>query len=399
MARQSRRKLGISILLEASVWGGAEVHTLMLARTLSAHGHEVAVAVLGDGVHRQLTALANGAFDVVSIGAAPAPSLGVLEWRRRYAGLPNDVGVFAKSWFHAGSFTLELAARAFFRSYATIEHLVPPPRPRYTTSRHLGGRIPGVGLWWFREMSARWLRTRCSKRVFTVSEAVRQGLVTGWGYPADRCVTVHNGIPVSDFKASPDARRIARDALGIPQDDFVFGVVGRLSISHKGCDVAIEAFRRFASLQSTTRAWLVFYGDGPDREILTRLAAGSAVADRIRFAGHTDSPALSFPAIDVSLMPSRIEGLPLSLMEGMASGCVPIATPAGGIPEIVCDSSVGWLVGHGDLDGLVRAMVEAFELAPDRRRLMQERCRERIVQHFSAEVQFDHLASRIEALA
>lgn len=399
MTELSGRGLDITILIESNGWGGAELHTIALARTLGARGHRVTVGLLSDTLIDRFAADASGSFEVLQIASAPAPHLSRSEWKRRLTGLPGDVCVFAKNWFATGSLNLELAARSMFGRYVTIEHLLPPPRPKYARSSHLGGLLPGLGLWWLREVGTNRLRARCPDHVFTVSEAVRGALVQSWGYRAGRVTTIHNGIHATRFAASPSARTATRIAWGIPESDVVFGIVGRLASRHKGCDLAIDAFNGFRARRPESTAWLVFVGDGPDRDALVSQAERLNLQDRIRFVGHSDTPALSFPAIDFLLMPSRVEGLPLALMEGMASGCVPIAARVSGIPEVVSDQSLGWLMESGDVGAMVSAMIEAVDAPPERLRSMQAAARGHIIHNFSADTQFALLASGIERVA
>jgi glycosyltransferase involved in cell wall biosynthesis len=143
-------------------------------------------------------------------------------------------------------------------------------------------------------------------------------------------------------------------------------------------------------------AWLVLVGDGPDRESLAARAEAAGITDRVVFAGRTERPELVYPALDFLLMPSRFEGLPLSLMEAMAAELVPIGTRVSGIPEIVNDARLGWLVDSEDVAGLAAAMEEGLDLARDERRQMGTRARQRVQEHFSADRQFTLLTEAIE---
>jgi len=209
-------------------------------------------------------------------------------------------------------------------------------------------------------------------------------------------VTIHNGIDGTRFVPSAAARSASRECWGVPADATVFGTVGRLAIAHKGLDLAIDAFSQVACARPSENIWLVIVGQGPDGEALRRQAQATTVASRILFAGHTDEPWAVYPAIDFLLMPSRFEGLPLSLMEAMASGCCPIATAVSGIPEIVSAPEYGWLVDAEDVQGLAAAMTDAGSWTLDQRSAAARRCREHILSRFSAITQFDQLADAIE---
>ena len=389
--------LTIVILIEPTAWGGTELHTVALARTLTRRGHRVRIGLLNETFTSRFVQEAGPSVTVTCLN--PDRAVGELtpsRWRRALQSVPGEVGIMAKSWLYSGSLSLDRAARRLFRTYLAIEHLTPPPRPAYRRGSHAGGLIPGVGFWWLERMGTLWLRARCARRIYTVSDAIRRDLVNHYGYPEERMVVARNGVDPDEFTPSPDWRGRARQSWGIPEGDVVFGTVCRLVNHHKGLDVAVAAFAELWSEGTDAGAWLVIAGDGPDRALLEAQARATRMADRILFTGHTDLPARLYPALDVLLMPSRFEGIGLSLMEGMACGCWPVASRTGGIPEVITDDSLGWLVPPGDAAALTSAMRAALALEPERRRALGLRARRHIVEHFDARTQFDTLASHIE---
>jgi L-malate glycosyltransferase len=118
--------------------------------------------------------------------------------------------------------------------------------------------------------------------------------------------------------------------------------------------------------------------------------------DRVKFAGFTEKPWEVYPAFDVFIMPSRTEGLPLALLEAMACGCPSIAMGVGGIPEIITEKGLGWIVQPGDRVGFLAAMRGAVESDPGERGRMGWRAREHVVRHFNAKEQFFKLTELIE---
>lgn len=137
-------------------------------------------------------------------------------------------------------------------------------------------------------------------------------------------------------------RAAARARLGIPQDAFAVGWVGRLS-REKGADVAIDAMSRLEEPE-----WLaVFVGDGPERARLEEQAARSAVADRVRWLGALPAAGTLMAAFDVVLLSSRTEGTPIVALEAMAAGVPLVATAVGGVPDLLAGDR-GWLVPPED---------------------------------------------------
>ncbi|OON75371.1 glycosyltransferase [Streptomyces tsukubensis] len=111
----------------------------------------------------------------------------------------------------------------------------------------------------------------------TVAERLR-----AWGVPEHRVHVVANGIDVDRFRFDPAARAAARAALGLPEDAYVVGGVGRL-VAGKRFDALIRAM---AALPDDHRLLLV--GGGPEEEPLRRLAAELGLTDRVVLAGERD---------------------------------------------------------------------------------------------------------------
>lgn len=125
--------------------------------------------------------------------------------------------------------------------------------------------------------------------------------------------------------------------------------IGRLD-AVKGVPVLLEAF---AALRATVPdARLTLVGDGPDRAGLEAQAAG--LGDAVRFTGYLTQQAVAaeLDAHDVLVLPSFAEGVPMVLMEAMASRLPVVATRVGGVAELVEDGVSGFLVPPGDAASL-----------------------------------------------
>ncbi|MEU3839099.1 glycosyltransferase [Streptomyces sp. NPDC028635] len=144
-----------------------------------------------------------------------------------------------------------------------------------------------------------------------------------WGVPADRVAVVPNGIDADRFRFDPLRRLHTRRYLGLPEDAYVVGGIGRLAPG-KRFDVLIRAVAR---LPGDCRLLLV--GGGPQEPSLRRAAQEAGVADRVLFTGERpalpdggpgpDLPALAC-AMDVLVSPSAEEAFGLAVVEGLASG-------------------------------------------------------------------------------
>ncbi len=385
----------VSILTETAAWGGAEVHTVGLANFLAGRGHEVSVVALGHDVFDRLADRPDLPFRVCKMAPGRAIGrIGFRQWRGLLKGISGDVCVLARWGLGVGSLRLDLAARLQFDRYIVIEHSSGELPPR-SSRRHLGGLLPGLGLWWYRAVLLWYLRSVLSTRVVCVSEATRRQMIRQFRVPAGKLVTVHDGIDTERFVPNTRFRAERRRAWGIGVEALVFGAVSRLSYE-KGLDIAIDAFARLRSRRPGQEMHLVLVGEGAERARLQEQARAAGVGGQVHFPGFTAAPWEAYCGLDFFLMPSRDEALGLSLLEAMACGCCPIATAVGGIPEVVGDPSRGWLVPRDDAAAFLEAMDGAAQTGPAERAALARRGREHVREHFDAHRQYAALADLIE---
>ena len=130
-----------------------------------------------------------------------------------------------------------------------------------------------------------------------------------------------------------------------------------------------------------------------------RALSRSLSADEIvSFAGWSDRPWETYPALDVFALASESEGLPLSLLEAMASGCVPVATCVGGVPEVLSDPAIGWLVPTDVEADLREALIQATERVVSDRDSLAGRVRDHIRTRFNLGQQTATLIRLLETL-
>ncbi|MFT4515480.1 MAG: teichuronic acid biosynthesis glycosyltransferase TuaC, partial [Planctomycetota bacterium] len=171
--------------------------------------------------------------------------------------------------------------------------------------------------------------------------------------PESEVVTVRNGVDLERFV--PGNPVAARRALGLPEVGRIVVSVGRL-VAGKGFDVAVRAVR---DLPNTT---LVLVGDGPERSKLAGLGG-----DRVKFLGVLPATevATAYQAADVFVLPSHREGWPNVVTEALASGLPVVATPVGGIPQILGGEQpepfLGALVPVGDVAGFAVALQRVLD--------------------------------------
>jgi glycosyltransferase involved in cell wall biosynthesis len=87
--------------------------------------------------------------------------------------------------------------------------------------------------------------------------------------------------------------------------------------------------------------------------------------------------------MDAYLMTSDFEGLPIALLEAMASGLTPVTTDAGGIPEVIEHGTSGFVVPRGDVPAIRQALTRVLDAEPGQRSAWGDAARQRVVQRFS----------------
>ena len=169
---------------------------------------------------------------------------------------------------------------------------------------------------------------------------------------SERTFTIPNGIELDHFTPSTDRLRNRRPP-GLPVDAWIIGTVGRLR-PQKNHALLVRALAKL--LGSVPNAWLVIVGDGELEDSLRRLAAELHVLHRVAFLGsRSDIPEL-LTSFDVFCLPSFFEGMPISLLEAMASELPVVASDVVGIREFVQAATSGLLFPSNDPDALCDAL-------------------------------------------
>lgn len=194
----------------------------------------------------------------------------------------------------------------------------------------------------------RWV-LRSFDLVVAVSEQVRLRLLKA-GVRDTAIRMIRNGVDVRPFAAAAHARS-ARNG---QNDGLRVGLVGRLAIE-KGVDVFIQAAAKVQKELPDIK--FVVAGDGPDHDQLQQLIDQLGVHESVSLLGRTENMIDFYGSLDLLVSASRQEGLPVALLEGMASAAPLIATPVGAVPELVHDGQTGLMVAPGDPDALAGAIV------------------------------------------
>ena len=215
---------------------------------------------------------------------------------------------------------------------------------------------------------------RFAERVIGVSDEVVGFLVDEVGLPPAKVGLIRNGVDTSRF--GPPAGH-ERAALGIPRGRPIVGTVGRLDPA-KDHRTLVTAFRSIVS--AFPEAVLVIVGEGPMRPELESYVKQQGLGESVRFLGERfDVPSL-LPGMDVFVLSSVNEGLPLALLEAMACARPVVATDVGGVAGVLDKRRAGVLVAPDDVDGIAKAVIGllrdpmgAARMGAEGRKIVEER--------------------------
>ena len=219
--------------------------------------------------------------------------------------------------------------------------------------------------------------------VVSVSEYTRLDFLRLYHLPKQRVKFIPNGIDVPEFDGIINqARPNVRQALGVSPSDTVFITVGSLTPEKcHGTLLQLSAELRNSGIEHH----LLLIGDGPLRQELQHQANELGIAGFTHFLGLRDDVPSLLAAADLSILPSKTEGMPAVLIEMGLAGLPSVAFDVGGVGEVIEHEVTGLIVPPGDLRMLVRA-VSTLCQDQDRRSEMGAAARQRCVERFDMRV-------------
>jgi len=214
-------------------------------------------------------------------------------------------------------------------------------------------------------------------RVVVLGSRMRALVTDEIGVPAARVAVLANAVPV------PPAVPLRDDA--VPLVLFL----GELS-ADKGVP---DLLRALAAPALSGLPWRAVLAGAGDRDAAVRLAAELGIAGRVVLPGWQDDAATRawLAQAEIGVLPSRFEGMPMAVLEGMAWGLAMVATPVGEVPDLLVEGESGLLVPVGDVQALAEALARLLQ---DRalRRALQRAARARAERDFAVDAYARRLA-------
>ncbi len=218
---------------------------------------------------------------------------------------------------------------------------------------------------------------RWATRVIAVSDEIKQDLLKK---KVERVTVIHNGIDILKF-APHQFNGQFRQRLGIASENIVVSIVGRLS-KEKGHTIFLLAAENLVKKYPQVKFLVV--GDGPLKETLTAEISQRHLNQRVILAGIQNNMAEVYAASDVLVNASFIEGLPMTILEAMASRLPIIATRVGATPQVLRHEVSGLLFNPGDEQALAQFISYLID-HPEKRRYLGQQAFEEVCRNFSME--------------
>ena len=356
--------------------GGPALHVAYLSAGLQERGYETTL-VAGE--------LARGEESMAFVAESRGVEVrAVSELRRQVSPFRDVVAAFRLAGLIRSTrpdvvHTHTAKAGAVGRIAVVLSGIRPRPVVVHTFHGHvLRGYFGPLTAWGFRLLER--ILARTTDALVAVSPQVRDDLVRLGVAPADKFVVVRLGIELEErVGGNGDARERTRRLLGIPDDRFVVGWMGRMTAVKRTDDVllALKGLH-----ERGVPAALCLVGDGPDRDQLEERAHELGIARDCFSLGYQDAVADWYAAFDAMILPSANEGTPVSVIESLAAGRPVVATDVGGVSDVVRDGVDGFLVEAADVDALADRLQE-LAADPERRRAMGEAGRERVLHRYA----------------
>jgi glycosyltransferase involved in cell wall biosynthesis len=231
------------------------------------------------------------------------------------------------------------------------------------------------------------VRRLCAQLSYTLPRSIVSDARSGAalhekiGFCASKLIVIPNGVDPASYCPDAGARERIRRMWSVTRDETLLGCVARWD-PLKDHENLLRAIKMLVDRGYAFRCALVGRGMSAENRDLQRMIEQWGVADRLILAGASSEVPAIMNALDLHVLPSRSESLPVAVLEAMACGTPCVATDVGDARHIIGDT--GWLARPLDPKALADAIEAA--LADQRRGACIERaenCRARIIREFS----------------
>jgi glycosyltransferase involved in cell wall biosynthesis len=247
---------------------------------------------------------------------------------------------------------------------------------------------------WKRD-AVRFLVYRLASKVIVVSRELETLLLENYFLRANQIARIANGIDTSYYLPNTVNREGMRRMLGFDDNNVVVGFSGRLD-PIKRLDLLFDIFASAVCENSHLR--LLIVGDGPENKRLETLCHDRNLESHVVFTGEQENVLSYLRAMDIFLLTSLREQMPMTVLEAMAMGIPVVATKVGEIPNMIDDGLNGFIHAVDAPIGMFGKSLLALLSRPDRVR-MGKAARQKILDNFEEHAMVEQYKSVIQGLA
>ena len=204
-------------------------------------------------------------------------------------------------------------------------------------------------------------------RIICISDAEKKSALDKKICKENKLKVIFNGIDIDEYEAEQE-NMVTKEALGIPKDAFVVGMVGRIS-EQKAPDIFIKAANLIK--KDIPSAHFLIVGSGEMEESVRNLAKKNGIGEAVHITGWVSNPMSYIELFDVAALLSRWEGFGLVIPEYMLAGKPVVASNVDAIPNIITDHKNGLLVKVDDPHAAYEAVMELVHNKDLRDRLVK----------------------------
>ena len=362
--------------------GGAERHLLNLCRYLRSAGHEVAVCTLSpaeEGLERFFID------EEIQLFRLPLRSLRFLPAPRTVAGIRRIADIFKPQIVHAHLFHAEVAA-----AFAAIV----APAPLVATRHSAGLEFRG-----WRALAARVIAPRFDACIAVSRGAAEEAIRKG--FPPAKVALIPNAVDPGRFRPLAEAdREKGRGALAaelypeaVKRPFVLVGSAGGLK-PVKNYPLMLRAASRLVSARSSSpgapELRFAIFGEGEERSAYERLGRELGIDRIFSLPGRRDDLESLYPLLDVFLLPSWNEGLPMALLEAMSSGVACVASDVGDVGEAI--EGAGVAAPRGD-EGALVDILQRLVAQEDERKELGRKARVRVLERYNVDLWGERILS------
>lgn len=322
-------RIGVCHVTSGDRWAGAEVQLAMLLKALQ-RNKDIRISAIFLNEGRLADETRQSGIDVCVLPEDKYNFFQIFSRASQFLRHRN-VQVLHSHRYKENLLAALLALRCGVPTHVTSKHGAPEPFTGWP--RYKQGLI---------EMLDRSVARYSTDCVIGVSEELRRYLTTY--LPPAKVVTIHNGID-EEKVSSPFTPAEAKQRLGISADCWVLGTAGRLD-PIKRLDIFLGAAREITRACPNTK--FLLSGEGKEEKRLRSLAATLGLQDHVLFLGHRDDVYDVLRAMDIFVLCSDHEGLPMALLEALYLAIPVVARPVGGISEVIQNGVSGVLLDSTD---------------------------------------------------